>query len=351
MKKSLLALAALTAFAGAASAQSSVTLFGVMDLNVRHIKNDDTHTIMSQDGIASSRVGFRGVEDMGGGLRAGFWLEAGVNGDTGGTGGNVSSVAGAANAVTGFFNRRSTVSLLGSFGEIRLGRDYTPDFWNHTFFDPFGTNGVGSSVNTFGTFNGATTLVRANNSVGYFLPSMSGFGGQVMYSLGEGVVNQGNKHFAGRLTYAAGPLSAGIAYGKTDAGPLGDWTRFNVAGSYKMGAASLMAQYNQGEGSGGADNGKKQTLWLLGAVVPMGAHTFKASYVNSDSSGTGIDARDANQIALGYQYDMSKRTALYGTFARVSNDAGAAYAAGGGGSTLTAGKDSTGMEVGIRHTF
>jgi predicted porin len=301
MKKSLLALAALTAFAGAASAQSSVTLFGVLDLNVRHIKNNDTLTIMSQDGIASSRLGFRGVEDIGGGLRAGFWLEA--------------------------------------------------DFWNHTFFDPFGTNGVGSSVNAFGTFNGATTLVRANNSIGYFLPSMSGFGGQVMLSAGEGQVNQGNKHFAGRLTYAAGPLSAGIAYGKTDAGPLGDWTRFNVAGSYTMGAARLMAQYNQGEGSGGADNGKKQTLWLLGAVVPMGAHTFKASYVNSNSSGTGIDARDANQIALGYQYDMSKRTALYGNFARVSNDAGAAYTAGGGGSTLTAGKDSTGMEVGIRHTF
>jgi len=353
MKKSLLALAALTAFAGAASAQSSVTLFGVLDLNVRQINNDDNRTIMSQDGIASSRLGFRGVEDMGGGMRAGFWLEAGVSADNGTTGGNVSSVAGAANAVTGFFNRRATVSLMGSFGEVRLGRDYTPDFWNHTVYDPFGTNGVGSSVNVFGTFNGAATLVRANNSVGYFLPAMGGFGGQVMFAFGEDQPNQGNKHLAGRLTYAAGPLSAGIAYGKTDAELPGDgdWTRFNIGGSYNLGFANLMAQYNRGEGDGGADNGKKQTLWLLGAVIPMGAHTFKLSYVDSNSSGSGIDQRDANQIAAGYQYDMSKRTALYGTLSRVSNDAGAAYTAGGGGSGLTAGSDSTGFEIGIRHTF
>lgn len=341
MKKSLLALAALTAFAGAASAQSSVTLFGVVDLNVRHIKNDDTRTIMSQDGIASSRIGFRGVEDIGGGMRAGFWLEGAINADNGGNSGLV-------------FARRSTVSLIGSFGEVRLGRDYVPDFWNHTFFDPFGTNGVGSSINAFGGFNGAGTVVRANNSIGYFLPSMGGLGGQVMFAFGEGVP-QGNKHVAGRLTYAAGPLSLAAAYGKTTPevvnGPKLGWSRINLAGSYDMGVAKLMAQYNQGKGTGGADNGKKQTLWLLGAVMPMGAHSFKLSYTSSDSSGTGIDTRDATQIALGYQYDLSKRTALYGSFARVANDAGAAYTAGGGGTALTAGKDSTGMEVGVRHTF
>lgn len=375
MKKSLLALAALTAFAGAASAQSSVTLFGILDLNVRHIKNDDTRTIMSQDGIASSRLGFRGVEDLGGGLKAGFWLEAGVSADNGTTGANVSSVANTRNAdgtpkdnsVTGFFNRRATVSLMGNFGELRLGRDFTPDFWNHTVYDPFGTNGVGSSVNAFGTFNGATTLLRANNSVGYFLPAMGGLFGQVMVAAGEGQAGQGNKNYSGRLGYAAGPLSVAAAYGKTD-GDYGDWQRFNVGGSYNFGVATVMAQYAQGKGKGGLDDGAKQTLWLLGAVVPMGAHTFKISYVDSNSSGgilfgtngnnngglntqASIDGRDASQIALGYQYDMSKRTALYGNVARVSNDAGARYTAGGGGTNLAAGKDSTGLEVGIRHSF
>src|SRR5689334_23758725 len=136
MKKSLLALAVLGAFAGAASAQSSVTLFGIVDVNVGQVKNETPTTStkitrMSTDGINSSRLGFRGVEDLGGGMKAGFWLEAGLAPDTGAQGGSngISTVT---------FNRRSTVSLMGNFGEVRLGRDYDPSFWNLTVFDPFG---------------------------------------------------------------------------------------------------------------------------------------------------------------------------------------------------------------------
>ena len=130
MKKSLLALAVLGAFAGVASAQSSVTLFGTVDLNARYVKNDGSikRVSLSQDGINSSQLGFRGVEDLGGGLKASFILLAGVNADTGTTN-------------TKFFNRRATVSLLGGFGEVRLGRDYTPTFWNNTIFDAFGKIG------------------------------------------------------------------------------------------------------------------------------------------------------------------------------------------------------------------
>jgi hypothetical protein len=130
MKKSLLALAVLGAFAGVASAQSSVTLYGTVDLNARYVKADgqDRRLTLSQDGINSSQLGFRGVEDLGGGLKAGFNLLAGVNADTGTTNSK-------------FFNRRSTVSLFSNLGEVRLGRDYTPTFWNLTIFDAFGTNG------------------------------------------------------------------------------------------------------------------------------------------------------------------------------------------------------------------
>jgi predicted porin len=84
MKKSVLALAVLGAFTGVASAQSSVTLFGIVDLNVRYVNNDDTSYSLSQDGMSSSRLGFRGVEDLGGGLKASFWLEMGLAADTGG---------------------------------------------------------------------------------------------------------------------------------------------------------------------------------------------------------------------------------------------------------------------------
>ena len=83
MKKSVLALAVLGAFAGAASAQSSVTMFGVVDLNVMTVSNNERVYGMGTDGMSSSRLGFRGIEDLGGGLKAGFWLEMGIAPDTG----------------------------------------------------------------------------------------------------------------------------------------------------------------------------------------------------------------------------------------------------------------------------
>ena len=144
MKKSLIALAALAA-AGAASAQSSVTLFGIVDAAISHygVSDGGHFSALANSGYNSSRLGFRGTEDLGGGLSASFWLEGALQNDTGyGGSQNVSG-----NTVTGLdFRRRSTVSLAGGWGELRLGRDYTPTFWNMTVFDPFGTNVVGSTV-------------------------------------------------------------------------------------------------------------------------------------------------------------------------------------------------------------
>ncbi|MCW5634526.1 MAG: porin [Rubrivivax sp.] len=335
MKKSLLALAALTAFAGAAYAQSSVTLFGIVDLNARNVKHNTATgstslKTMSQDGIASSRLGFRGVEDLGGGLRAGFWIEGAINPDTGTPGGQT-------------WQRRSTVSLMGGFGELRLGRDYVPDFWNHTIFDPFGTNGVGSSVNVFSALGGATTLVRSNNSIGYFLPSLGGLYGQAMVSAGEGVA--GNKHTAGRIGWAGGPVNIAAAFGKTEITSADDWERVGVAGSFRMGPFTLMLQYNTSE-----FQTQEITQYVIGGVLPFGASTLKASYVKSEGDGA-IATRDATQIALGYQYDLSKRTALYGNYASISNKGSATYAIGGGSGVPGAGRKSTGYEVGVRHTF
>jgi len=115
MKLKLLALAALT-FAAGAHAQSSVTLFGVVDASVvRMSSNTNSVTGLSSGGQSSSRLGFRGVEDLGGGLKAGFWLEGGLNTDNG--------------TAAGFrFDRRSTVSIAGGFGEVRLGRDKSPAY-------------------------------------------------------------------------------------------------------------------------------------------------------------------------------------------------------------------------------
>jgi len=337
MKKSLLALAVLGTFAGVASAQSTVTLFGVVDLNARNVKNGSNNALnsLSQDGNASSRLGFRGVEDLGGGLSAGFWLEGALNPDTGTPGGFM-------------FQRRSTVSLLGGWGELRLGRDYTPSFWNTTIFDPFGTNGVGSFLNlgnnVLGT--GATTFVRANNSVGYLLPSnLGGLYGQVQTSAGEGV--DANKQTSVRVGYAAGPFNVAASTGTTKTLP-NNYKHSNVALSWNFGFMNLMGQYDMSDAGP-----REQKTYLIGTVVPLGQGEFKFSYSKADQSGAGFDAADADQIAVGYVYNLSKRTAMYGHYARIKNKGGATGAnfTIGGGVGAATGTTSKGYEVGVRHSF
>jgi predicted porin len=367
MKKSLLALAVLGAFAGVASAQSTVTLFGVVDLNARQTKNgsNDSLNTLSTDGNASSRLGFRGVEDLGGGLSAGFWLEAGLNADVGTAGGgnglfnnNAPSAASgatpaaAAGSPGAFFNRRSTVSLLGGWGEIRLGRDYTPAFWNTTIFDPFGTNGVAQftnlSINGLGTL-GSQSYVRANNTIGYFLPSnLGGLYGQIQTSAGEGVgagIGDANKQTSGRIGYAAGPFNIAVSHGQTKTLP-NNWKHTNLAGSWNFGFMNLMGQYDlQKAGS------REQKTYLLGTVVPLGQGEFKFAYVKADQSGGGFDGADADQIGVGYVYNLSKRTAMYGHFARIKNKNAQAAFAVPGGSGSAANDTSRGFEVGVRHSF
>jgi predicted porin len=357
MKKSLLALAVLGTFAGVASAQSTVTLFGVVDVNARATKNGDSDRLktLSTDGNASSRLGFRGVEDLGGGLSAGFWLEAGLAADTGGFGGS-NGLAAPTNGSSNAFNRRSTVSLLGGWGELRLGRDYTPGFWNTTVFDPFGTNGVGSFLNiavnptlaAAGFTN--TSYVRANNTIGYLLPSnLGGLYGQVQVSAQEGPVANGNKQQSGRIGYAAGPFNVALTHQNTElAGDL-DWKHSNIAGSWNFGFMNLMGQYDQQK----LDDLKQKTF-LIGAVVPLGQGEFKVSYAKADVSGAGLNGEaDADQIAAGYVYNLSKRTAMYGHVSRIKNKSLAFFAVPGGvtaGAPQT-GDTSTGFEVGVRHSF
>jgi predicted porin len=339
MKKSLIALAALGAFAGAASAQSSVTLFGIVDLSLLATSNGGGKTkTMASNSYNSNRLGFRGVEDLGGGLRGAFWLEAGMSNDTGDVGGGG----------TQMFNRRSTVSLLGGFGEVRLGRDYTPQFWNTTVFDAFGTNGPGSTLNvssqTLGS--GATTFVRANNSVGYFLPgNLGGLYGQAQMSAGESAV--GNKHTSFRIGYAAGPLNVAVASGKTETGA-NDFKMTNFGASYKLGSSTLMGYYNKG--TFGAVSEK---LMHVGAWVPFGATTLRLGYTNSETSGGAVANRDAKQLAAGVVYDLSKRTAVYSDISRISNTGGAGGASyrNGGSVANTVGSRATAFDIGVRHSF
>ncbi len=352
MKKSLLALAVLGAFAGGASAQSSVTLFGVIDVNARYLDNAGGKQYqMSQDGINSSRLGFRGTEDLGGGMAASFWLEGAMNPDNG-------------TAVGQSWQRRSTVSLSGAWGEARFGRDYTATFWNATIFDPFGTNGLGSSGNIFlvvpGTpvGGGFGTLVRASNMMAYFLPSgiAGGLYGQVQVAAGENT--NGNKYMGGRIGYAAGPFDVAAAYGKTEVTGSVDGDQYNFAGSWDFKFMKLSGYF------GSIAVGElEQTNWYVGASAPLGLWTIRGTYGSVSRKGTdygiNIDSMDAQQFAIGFQYDLSKRTALYGTYSKIANDGNATNGANfivgalnnvaGGGAGR--GQDSQGYEFGIRHSF
>jgi len=340
MKKSLLALAVLGAFAGAASAQSSVTMFGVIDVNYRHVDNGvlAMHSL-SQDGINSSRLGVRGVEDMGGGLRAGFWLEGAMNPDTGTPAGQT-------------WQRRSTVSLIGNWGELRLGRDYTPGFWNTTIFDPFGTNGVGAftniSINPAGGA-GNNIYVRASNSVGYLLPSnLGGFYGQIMFNAGENGVNSKLKYSV-RFGYAAGPFDVAYSSQEVEAttGPSSKATHDNLAGSWNFGFMKLMAQFDSVKQSP-----VSAQVWMLGVVAPLGQGEIHASWVDGNLKGTAaIDPNDATQFAIGYVYNLSKRTALYGTYSQIDNKGNQALSVSNNVPPQTPGAKSQGYEFGVRHAF
>ena len=386
MKKSLVALAAL-ALAGIASAQSSVTLFGVLDAGVSYNETKSklangtsvkrSQWTQSTSGYNSSRLGFRGTEDLGGGLAASFWLEAGLGNDTGAAGGGG----------TQLFNRRSTVSLSGAFGEVRIGRDYTPTFWNDTTFDPFGTNGVGSNV-IFGAHLAPTALplgpttpyadgsyVRASNTVGYFLPSnLGGFYGQVQYGLAEQVktsninVSTAGRYVGGRFGYANGPLDVALAYGESTTSDLiisnYKVKTANLGASYDFGMVKAFTEFSQFKLASGiattiVDNSKVNGF-LIGATAPVGAGLIRASFSTARVSTSGAEPT-ADKFALGYVHNLSKRTALYATYAHVNNKnfgsivPGISANAGTGSSPLSFGPgapgSSNGYDFGIRHAF
>jgi predicted porin len=363
MKKSLIALAVLAA-AGAASAQSSVTLFGVIDVAATYGTangNGDADRWSLTSGInATSRLGFRGTEDLGGGMSASFWLEAQLMIDDG-TGAatsmnNVTTTGGSSGLV---FNRRSTVSLSGGWGELRLGRDYTPQFWNLTVFDPYGTVGVGTTATLQPGFTG-TTSVRASNSIGYFLPgNLGGFYGQAQYYMGENAQNgavtedDGNGYGV-RLGFANGPFNVAIALSRTDLTTGGfetDVKQNNIAGQWDFGFGRLVAQYSKDKrGSIDAEG------WLIGGLFPIGAGEIKASYSRYELDSAGDP--EATKIALGYVHNLSKRTAIYTTVAQLKNDNGgirlsatAAQPALGGAIIGAGGDKSTAVDLGIRHSF
>lgn len=353
MKKTFIATVLCTT-AGLAAAQSSVTIFGVIDTTLQRASQGGVSVsrINGNGGNQFSRFGLRGTEDLGDGLSAGFVLDAGLNIDTGAGAAtspdNVTSV----NSGGLTFNRRATVSLISrNWGEVRLGRDFVPTYWNLTTFDPFGTAGAGAVTNlaqsALTQVSKVQTALRASNSIGYFLPTMGGFYGQAMLALDEkpsGTPHDG-RYYGLRVGYTQGPFNAALSYGNTTLSS-GNVTTSNLGASYQWGGTKLMAQlFNDRKDTASAPN--RSNGWMLGTQITVGAGYIPVSYTRvKDNSSSG---RNANQIAVGYVHNLSKRTAVYTTYSRLQNRDGAALT--GGGVPGVANAAWSGLDIGVRHSF
>jgi predicted porin len=350
MKKILTAVGILVA-TGGAFAQSSVTIFGVVDTAFSYGSGSQLNTSsISTGNNASSRFGFRGEEDLGGGLKAGFWLEGAFNSDTG-AGGTTNTNNSKAD-VAGLFGRRSTVSLIGNFGEVRLGRDLTANYLVQFASDPFGTIGTGASQLMVGRKGGATS-VRASNMVGYITPNtLGGFRGQAQYFFGENnVANTDRKTGNGYSlsgAYTAGPIYLAIGNGVTKddvSSSTGEIKNLTATGAYTIGDAKISVGYAQEKVN--MTTPIKASGYIVSGIYRLGLNDLKASI-----STYGTDATNdpkTNKLAIGMVHNLSKRTALYGTLARVSNRGGADVALNK--SVTGANQSSTGFDLGIRHSF
>jgi predicted porin len=343
----------LTLAASPALAQSSVTVSGVADLAARYVSHGGLDSVKSlvSGSNATSRLIVRGTEDLGGGMAASFWLEHGIAMDTG-------SQTGA------FFDRRSTLSLTGkTWGEVRLGRDYVPTYIAWVRHDVFGYLGVAGSNNLFGATplgptrstwgTAANTTVRSSNSVQYFLPgSLGGFEGSVMVAAAEGSTVADTKVLGGRLGWSGGGFSASLAHtvssnSNTASGKFKDTV---LAGRYDFGGGRVNLAWRQLK-----QNASEHTVIMATVLAKAGPGDIKLSAVKANMAGrvgtTSIDANDALQLGVGYVYNLSRRTVLYTSLSRISNDGVATFAIPGGAAGIAGGQTSSGLDVGIRHTF
>ncbi|RPE73202.1 putative porin [Tibeticola sediminis] len=300
MKKTLIALAALAA-AGASFAQSSVTLYGVADMAVGKtnkaglgLANDKFQAIASNTlNNGTSRFGFKGVEDLGGGLKAGFNFEGGL-----------SLADGSGNKSGGqLFSRAANMSLMGGFGEIRGGRTLTTSFYSIASWELTGTANYSVVANQFG-FAGAGP--RDSGVVMYNSPNFSGF------SFSASTILKGNAVYGtaadpkGKYdlsaTYANGPIVASFAYNKVQDGNKG----YALGGKYNFGPAAVAASIQKSQTNSGTILAKGYTLGVSGNVGAVGL-TFDYA---RDS-----EYKDSDYL-LEAKYPLSKRTFAYAVYMR-----------------------------------
>jgi predicted porin len=353
MRKTLPLLALLGTFAGSAYAQSTVEIYGVLDEGLIRESGGATGSVTKlTSGIASqSRIGFRGTEDLGGGLKAKFVLEGGIGIDTG------TSLQGGT-----LFGRTSYVGLEGQYGSIIAGRFFTPQFVTIGYYiDPFATGYSGAASNVM-----ANTGLRMSNTVLYTTPKFSGISGELAYGAGEiaGDTSAG-RQLGGAVSYNNGPLNLRIAHhnknNNTDVVKNADSAKNTIfGGNYDFTFAKAYFGYAINKGLNSSSLAVANAYgyavapvastnsrdMLVGVSVPFGVGTLLASIVHKDDK-TAFN-QDATQYGLGFTYPLSKRTDLYTSIAYIKNQNGAGYTVG---NMTELGSGNKAYNVGMRHSF
>lgn len=307
MKKSLLALAVLAA-SGVAMAQSSVTLYGVADVAVQ--KTTSQSLAASASGLmnnGNSRFGMRGVEDLGGGLKASFNMEAQVNLGSGATDANM-------------FQRAAFFALDGSFGQIYAGRRLSPSFFAIANYELTGTANYSAEANKFG-FGNST---RNNAMIAYTTPDMSGFKVTAGTRLkGNNAPNGAKVELA--ATYNQGPIALGLAYDQEEQANGSKKKDGSFGGAYDFGNFIVAASYQDPSGA------KKG--FTIGGTAKLGTTSLTLDFARDTGS-----AYKSTDYVFEAKQPLSKRTFVYGVL----------YHAG---KTSAAAKDINSFGVGIRHNF
>ena len=330
MKKVLFTLLTLGAASTGAMAQSSVTMYGVADAGLVFDKDaagDRLNRVAS--GVASgSRIGFKGKEDLGGGLAATFVLESGFNIDTGtsGQGGLL-------------FGRQAYVGLTGNAGAVTLGRQYSPYYLAlRDVADPFVIGLAGTASNLM------KTNIRVNNMVQYATPTYSRLSAELAYGFGEVAGDNAKSRSMGAAAhYIDGPLNVTLTHHRQE-NPLATQQTRNtlLATRYDFG----VVQGNFGYADNRALDDSKSNDILVGFSAPFGATKLVASYIrHNDKSNLN---RDAQQWAIGAFYALSKRSDLYTGYGHISNKNGATFVVG---NATDNGTGNSGFNLGMRHTF
>jgi predicted porin len=341
MQYKCLAAALFTSLPLLAAAQSNVTVYGVMDAAVSledtGAPGEQRRTVINSGNQSSSRLGFRGTEDLGNGLKAMFNIEAGVSLDTGA-------------ADSALFGRRSVVGLQGNFGTVTVGREYTPIAAVAGATDALGQGFYGNNLSAF---NSNRLTRRISNSVNFKSAAMSGFTVGAAYGAGERAPDLSGDPSGDlmgvSLEYANGPFYVGGGYHTVERLASGDDKEYALGAGYKFGEVEVKANYLVADQTGA--NNKFEQL-NLGATLAMGPGKFFAN-VQQNKLENGAKG---NGFSVAYSHSLSKRTNLYASYATLRNNDLGVFGINASATNVTPvatalGADPSALTVGLRHAF